>query len=62
MLVKEEMTKQTIKAIWNNIAITIDYVPSYSKSIKKLTRETLSHLEVRSANQQKLPITKTGYR
>ena len=59
---KEEMTKQTIKAIWNNIAITIDYVPNYSNSVKELTGETLSHLEVRSANQQNLPITETGYR
>jgi len=50
VLVKEEMTKQTIKAIWNNIAIT------------ELTGETLSHLEVRSVNQRKLPITETGYR
>lgn len=56
------MTKQTIKAIWNNIAITIDYVPNYSNSVKELTGETLSHLEVRSVNKQKLPITETGYR
>jgi len=62
VLVKEEMTKQTIKAIWNNIAITIDYVPNYSNSVKELTGETLSHLEVRSVNQRKLPITETGYR
>jgi len=40
VLVKEEMTKQTIKAIWNNIAITIDYVPNYSNSVKELTGET----------------------
>ena len=62
VLVKEKMAKQTIKAIWNNIAITIDYVPNYSNSVKELTGETLSHLEVRSANQQKLPISETGYR
>ena len=62
VLVKEKMAKQTIKAIWNNIAITIDYVPNYSNSVKELTGETLSHLEVRSVNQRKLPITETGYR
>lgn len=56
------MAKQTIHAIWNNIAITIGYVPNYSNSVKELTGETLSHIEVRSANQQKLPITETGYR
>lgn len=46
--------------IWNQIPITIDYNPDYSKSYKEGYGYPLAHIEVRA--NQPLPITDTGYK
>lgn len=48
---KEE---QKLSLIWRGINIDITYQPSYMASI--------AHLQIQSENNQRLPMTETGYR
>ena len=58
------MTKeiQNLKMIWEDISIEITYTPEYFKSHKKIFGFQLAHLDIRSENKKRIPITKTGYR
>ncbi len=56
------MSIENIKLIWRNIAVDIIYNNDWSKAYREITGQAMGHLEVRSENKERLPITETGYR
>lgn len=55
------MDYETYEFTWRKREILLRYCPSYSKAYLEVYGQNLSHLEVRSADSQPLPITRTGY-
>ena len=53
---------ETVKTVWNGIAIDISYDPDYSNAFREIYGRTLAHLEIRAEDRQKLPMTETGFR
>lgn len=53
---------EKLKTHWNGISIDISCNTNYSDAFKEIYGQPLAHLEIRSTERQRLPITKTGYR
>lgn len=47
---------------WEGIEIQVAYCPGYSGTYSSITGSRLVHLEIRSSNRERLPMTGTGYR
>ena len=56
------MSIENIKLIWNEIAIDVTYNDDWSKAHREIMGFSMAHLEIRSENNVRLPVTKTGYR
>ncbi len=47
---------------WQGIGITLTYAPDWLGMHASHGHDAMSHIEVRSADKQPLPITETGYK
>lgn len=56
------MSIKNIKLTWNNIAIDVTYNNDWSKAHCEIMGHAIGHLEIRSKDKIRLPITETGYR
>ena len=50
-----------IEIVWQGIALSISYCPSWSPSYREIYGHDMAHIEVR-CDDRPLPITETGYR
>ncbi|MDF1864419.1 MAG: hypothetical protein P1U70_06275 [Saprospiraceae bacterium] len=56
------MSIENIKLIWNTIAIDVKYDNDYSKAFRETIGFSMAHLEIKSVDKVRLPITETGYK
>lgn len=56
------MSIENIKLIWNTIAIDVTYNNDWSKTHREIMGFSMGHLEIKSLDRARLPITETGYR
>lgn len=56
------MSIENIKLIWNKIAINVTYNNDWSKAHREIMGHATGHLEIKSKNKVRLPITETSYR
>lgn len=56
------MSIENIRLIWNKIAINVTYNNDWSKAHREIMGHAMGHLEIKSENRTRLPITETGYR
>lgn len=56
------MSIENLTIIWNEISIDITYNNDWSKAYREIQGHSMAHLEIKSQNRQRLPITNTGYK
>lgn len=56
------MSIENIKLIWNTIAIDVTYDNDWSKAHREIMGFSMGHLEIKSEDRVRLPITETGYK
>lgn len=52
---------KNLKILWKGLAIELTYNDDWSKVYHEIYRYSMAHLETRSENKYRLPITETGY-
>jgi hypothetical protein len=56
------MSIENIKLIWNTIAIDVKYDNDWCNAHREIMDFSMAHLEIKSVDKVRLPITETGYR
>ncbi|NRB46246.1 MAG: hypothetical protein HRU41_01135 [Saprospiraceae bacterium] len=56
------MSIRTLSITWNNRVIEITYNNDWSKAHREAYGHSMAHLEIKSQDDQPLPISETGYR